>query len=143
MHFTGANFRPRFDVVRTQKLISSHGGFLACVMHHHRENITYHNETKKRALDFLHFRTIFNNSLTCSRKVVKAKENLKLSDNGPSHRQASGTNPTIRVVIKSEVRPTVVQLSNRTYTMGCPPVRGDNPRALASALSYVQWTNMV
>ena len=23
------------------------------------------------------------------------------------------------------------------YTMGCPPVRGDNPRALASGLSYV------
>ena len=22
--------------------------------------------------------------------------------------------------------------------MGCPPVRGDNPRALASGLSYVQ-----
>ena len=33
-------------------------------------------------------------------------------------------------------------LSTRTitnsYTMGCPPVRGDNPRALASGLSYVQ-----
>ena len=28
-------------------------------------------------------------------------------------------------------------LSN-SYTMGCPPVRGDNPRALASGLSYVQ-----
>ena len=26
----------------------------------------------------------------------------------------------------------------RRYTMGCPPVRGDNPRALASGLSYVQ-----
>ena len=25
-----------------------------------------------------------------------------------------------------------------SYTMGCPPVRGDNPRALASGLSYVQ-----
>ena len=24
------------------------------------------------------------------------------------------------------------------YTMGCPPVRGDNPRALASGLSDVQ-----
>ena len=24
------------------------------------------------------------------------------------------------------------------YTMGCPPVRGDNPRALASGLYYVQ-----
>ena len=28
-------------------------------------------------------------------------------------------------------------LSN-SYTMGCPPVRGDNPRALASGLYYVQ-----
>ena len=25
-----------------------------------------------------------------------------------------------------------------SYTMGCPPVRLDNPRALASGLSYVQ-----
>ena len=25
-----------------------------------------------------------------------------------------------------------------SFTMGCPPVRGDNPRALASGLSYVQ-----
>ena len=25
-----------------------------------------------------------------------------------------------------------------SYTMGCPPVRGDNPRALVSGLSYVQ-----
>ena len=28
------------------------------------------------------------------------------------------------------------RLSN-SYTMGCPPVRGDIPRALASGLSYV------
>ena len=26
----------------------------------------------------------------------------------------------------------------KSYTMGCPPVRGDNPRAVASGLSYVQ-----
>ena len=25
-----------------------------------------------------------------------------------------------------------------SYTMGCLPVRGDNPRALASGLSYIQ-----
>ena len=25
-----------------------------------------------------------------------------------------------------------------SHIMGCPPVRGDNPRALASGLSYVQ-----
>ena len=34
------------------------------------------------------------------------------------------------------------KLSN-SYTMGCPPVRGDNPRALASGLSYVQEDNMI
>ena len=28
--------------------------------------------------------------------------------------------------------------SCNSYSMGCPPVRGDNPRALASGLSYVQ-----
>ena len=27
---------------------------------------------------------------------------------------------------------------SNSYTMGCPTVRGDNPRALASGLSYVQ-----
>ena len=32
---------------------------------------------------------------------------------------------------------TKILLSN-SYTMCCPPVRGDNPRALASGLSYVQ-----
>ena len=30
-----------------------------------------------------------------------------------------------------------------SYTMGCPPVRGDNPRALAGGLSYVQVEKMV
>ena len=29
-----------------------------------------------------------------------------------------------------------------SYTMGCPPVRGDNPRALAGGLSYVQVEKM-
>ena len=27
---------------------------------------------------------------------------------------------------------------SNSYTMGCPPVRGDNPQALASGLSFVQ-----
>ena len=30
------------------------------------------------------------------------------------------------------------QAIRNSYTMGCLPVRGDNPRALASGLSYVQ-----
>ena len=29
-------------------------------------------------------------------------------------------------------------VTSNSYTMACPPVRGDNPRALASGLSYVQ-----
>ena len=35
-----------------------------------------------------------------------------------------------------EGSPVVYMISN-SYTIGCPPVRGDNPRALASGLSYV------
>ena len=30
------------------------------------------------------------------------------------------------------------RIFSNSYTMGCPPVRGDNPQALASGLSYVQ-----
>ena len=30
------------------------------------------------------------------------------------------------------------ETTSNSYTVGCPPVRGDNPRALASGLSYVQ-----
>ena len=36
--------------------------------------------------------------------------------------------------------PLTFLLSN-SYNMGCLPVRGDNPRALASGLSYVQVDN--
>ena len=32
----------------------------------------------------------------------------------------------------------IIEILSNSYTMGCPPVRGDNPRALASGLSYVQ-----
>ena len=42
----------------------------------------------------------------------------------------------------TDVMSTVRRIDNgwscNSYTMGCPPVRGDNPRALASGLSYVQ-----
>ena len=30
---------------------------------------------------------------------------------------------------------------SNSYTMGCPPVRGDNPQALDSGLYYVQIDN--
>ena len=33
---------------------------------------------------------------------------------------------------------TDLELISNSYTMGCPPVRVDNPRALASRLFYVQ-----
>ena len=33
---------------------------------------------------------------------------------------------------------TPYSMLRNSYTMACPPVRGDNPRALASGLSYVQ-----
>ena len=37
--------------------------------------------------------------------------------------------------------PKITKLISNSYTMGCPPARGDNPRALASGLSYVQVDN--
>ena len=40
--------------------------------------------------------------------------------------------------IISTLPPVHIQSLINSYTMGCPPVRGDNPRALASGLSYVQ-----
>ena len=42
-----------------------------------------------------------------------------------------------RLTAISSVTNDCIDLCN-SYTMGCPPVRGDNPRALASGLSYVQ-----
>ena len=39
---------------------------------------------------------------------------------------------------KAGITRSVERPISNSYTMGCPPVRGDNPRALASGLSYVQ-----
>ena len=60
IHFTGTrgltyiSLVPTFAydsvVVKAQKLFSSHEGFLAIAMYHHRETIHY-DETKKRAHD--------------------------------------------------------------------------------------------
>ena len=44
---------------------------------------------------------------------------------------------TNKIVVSIVCCGVTIILSN-SYTMGCPPVRGDNPRALASGLSYVQ-----
>ena len=44
----------------------------------------------------------------------------------------------MQVLIFAAMPATVVRILSNSYTMGCPPVRRDNPRALASGLSYVQ-----
>ena len=36
-----------------------------------------------------------------------------------------------------------ISLRQGGYTMACPPVRGDSPRALASGLTYVQMDNTI
>ena len=43
-------------------------------------------------------------------------------------------------LIVSKFKAAVISITEtcNSYTIGCPPVRGDNPRALASGLSYVQ-----
>ena len=38
----------------------------------------------------------------------------------------------------SDLRLCCTHATSNSNTMGCPPVRGDNPRALACGLSYVQ-----
>ena len=52
---------------------------------------------------------------------------------------AGRTVPDINVQAEAVLKCFIIaykRLSN-SYSMGCPPVRGDNPRALASGLSYV------
>ena len=40
--------------------------------------------------------------------------------------------------LKPELFIRFLRVICNSYTMGCPPVRGDNPRTLASGLSYVK-----
>ena len=49
-----------------------------------------------------------------------------------SHSQVSNAGPEKHLISMSDF-----EICN-SYTMGCPPERGDNPRALASGLSYEQ-----
>ena len=42
------------------------------------------------------------------------------------------------IVVEKDIKYIMVCDLCNSYTMGCPPVRRDNPRALASGLSYVQ-----
>ena len=61
--------------------------------------------------------------------VVRVQHNINIfSRRGPSNRVTKAENGVLPDV-------ATIRYSN---TMGCPPVRGDNPRALASGLSYVQ-----
>ena len=41
-------------------------------------------------------------------------------------------NSSLQILLESSHGPS------NSYIMGCPPVRGDNPQALASGLSYLQ-----
>ena len=47
-------------------------------------------------------------------QIVQAKENLKLSHDGPSGRQAAGTNQRIKILRQGrQAGPTVVQLRRK------------------------------
>ena len=70
-------------------MLSSHGGILTIAMYHHRDNViklAHYDETKKRAHDS---------------QIVMAKENFKLSHDGPSYIQASGTNQQIKAYARA------------------------------------------
>ena len=69
-------------------------------------------------------------------KIVPSK--WKKLQNGCNHNVDTMTSRQSRgryTYLSARVR--AKRLSN-SYTMGCPSVSGDNPRALASGLSYVQ-----
>ena len=53
-------------------------------------------------------------------------------------RMASRYHRQTKFLADADDTPTKGRGLGNSYTMGCPPVRGDNPRALASGLSYVQ-----
>ena len=50
--------------------------------------------------------------------------------------------PPVRKIIHKLKSVDCLHVRN-SYTMGCPAVRRDNPRALASGLITYRWTNMV
>ena len=78
--------------------------------------------------------TCFSDTLTSARPLMGCK-NPRLSGSGfntPLGVQQMLMNK------KNMFDPRTLYEPRNSYTMGCPPVRGDNPRALASGLSYVQ-----
>ena len=76
-------------------------------------------------------------SLICHRDKIQKIENLQILE-GVKSKQCPGK---ICRCSKSAFLHGVEWdrlIVHRTPTMTCPPVRGNNPRALASGLSYVQ-----
>ena len=57
---------------------------------------------------------------------------------GVSLHQKGGSSAVPLLVYTYSIITVSVYDTSNGYTMGFPPVRGDNPRALASGLSYVQ-----
>ena len=47
---------------------------------------------------------------------------------------------SVKYIVDTDYKPADLDLCllSNSFTMCCPPVRGDNPRALASGSSYVQ-----
>ena len=65
---------------------------------------------------------------------------LDIKRHSPSILYVVDNNPAIycsgpKNVFLNDPRLLAVKQICNSYTMGCPPVRGDNPRALASGLS--------
>ena len=52
--------------------------------------------------------------------------------------QMKNKNVTDTCIVENDINREWEQWKTNSYTMGCPPVRGDNPPALARGLSYVQ-----
>ena len=75
-------------IVKTQKIFSSHRGFLANAKHHHRETIKSN------------YYTIMKQKRAHDSQIVRAKENPKLIHSGPSQRQAPDTNQWIKGLIQ-------------------------------------------
>ena len=67
------------------EIFTSHGGFLTHAISHHRENKSYQNIVMKLKKTF-------------NPQIVRAKENLSLSHDGPCQRHASRTNPRMKAL---------------------------------------------
>ena len=77
--------------VEAQNMLSLHGRFLTIAMSHHRRQFNLINALW------------WNRKMAHNSQIVKAKENLKLSDGGPSYSQASGTNRPIKALRQFDI----------------------------------------